>query len=174
MPDSGPLRPFESTPSAPAAFPRSYSSSGLLDVLTVTDPTLPPPPPPPPHRTGGEGRGSKGEPTRALGREKRERDRDRDRLSERVGAGERKGDERWEKRRPRRGRGREIGGPRGVDALEEGRWGVRERCGSSENVGEGAQRDSGRYRRKVGRGRQGREGIGLTASEREWGMGEVR
>jgi len=53
------------------------------------------------------------------------------------------------------------GGPRGVDALEEGRRGARERCGSSENVGEGAQRDSGRYRRKVGRGRRRERGGGL-------------
>lgn len=48
-------------------------------------------------------------------------------------------------------------GARGVDALEEGRWGVRERCGSSKYRGEGFPRERGRNRRK---------GDELTASER--------
>lgn len=71
MPDSGPLRPFESpfplypSPVRPPLFPPSYSSSGPLDVLTVTDPTLPPPPPPP-HRT--EWGGSRVEGERRRGR----------------------------------------------------------------------------------------------------------
>lgn len=47
-------------------------------------------------------------------------------------------------------------GARGVDALEEGRWGVRERCGSSKDCGEGVPRERGRNRRK---------GDELTASE---------
>lgn len=81
MPDSGPLRPFESPfplcPSStrPPLFPPSYSSSGPLDVLTVTDPTLPPPPPP--HRTEWGG-------SRVEGEHRRGRRDERSRTGERA------------------------------------------------------------------------------------------
>lgn len=70
------------------------------------------------------------------------RKRERKRGEERDSHGEEGGDEE----------------PRGVDALEEGRWGVRERCGSSEEWDEGLR----------GRARELTEGGGaeLTASER--------
>lgn len=58
----------------------------------------------------------------------------RKREGERDGHGEEGGDEE----------------PRGVDALEEGRWGVRERCGSSEDWDEGLR----------GRAREPTEGRG--------------
>lgn len=74
-------------------------------------------------------------------------------MKEREGNGDRERDhseEGEDEGTGERGRG-------GTDALEEGRWGVRERCGSSKDCGEGFQRERGRNRRK---------GDELTASER--------
>lgn len=135
-PTAAPYAPLKH-PSPPLSLP-SYSSSGPLDVLTVTDPTLLAAAATAPNRMGrvegrggaDEGAGTKSRNERQGEREiERDRDRVRERERERVGERESEREREAETATVRKG----VEGLRGVDALEEGRWGVRERCRSSED-----------------------------------------
>lgn len=113
-PTAAPYAPLNPSP-PPRPCPPSYSSSGSLDVLTVTDPTLPPPPP---HRTRVvrvEEREGEGEPNEGVGNERSRNRRKRDRQREMEG----------ERTVTARTAGRGMRDRGGLDALEEGRWGVR-------------------------------------------------